>query len=267
MRPLHLARIATLAAAVALSAGCGAALKSTAPDVTPLDATQAYDVAQQVALSMVNASDAPVTVSAVQAWARVARPPKSLAQPTGMDTTIVGENYVWQVSANLYDADGNEQQEFDPLTSYRLRVASWVHGTWSDQQFSATIGSRGLLDMRGLSDGYEAITTSGSRSDSLDCSFVSDSTSRTYRSVCTGTLGNVVRSKPLAQNPYPLSGTVRWLAQIDRLATQGTGSAEVHWTASALVTFNGTRYVPLVINGVHEFVLDLETGAVTLPVS
>lgn len=264
MRPLHLARLAALAGLVASLAGCGSALKTAAPtqDLTTLDATEAQDVAQQVAVGMVTGMDVPVNLSTVTPWARSARTPKFVAQPTALDTTIVGDGVIWQVSAHLYDALGNEQDTYDPLTSYRMTVASWVHGDWADGAVSASVGSRSLLEMRGLGVADVFVDTDGSRSDTVSCSFVTDSLGRHYRSVCAGTLRNVIREKPFAQNPYPTSGTVTWSVQVDKLATQGSATAEEHWNASAVVTFNGSRYVPLVVNGMWSFTLDLETGVV-----
>lgn len=260
MRALRFALPAVLAV---LLAGCGAAQKSSAPELTPLNSTQAQLVAQQVSIGMLAVSDAPIQFESMQPWARAARPPKFSAQPTSIDTTIVEGDDVWQFSAHLYDEAGNEQADFDPATTYRLSASSWVHGTWNDANATATIGSRGLLDMRGLGTPWSDVTTNGSRSDTLDCTFASDTTSRHYRSVCTGTLSNVVRAKPFAQNPYPTSGRVSWSVSADLFATQGSGSAEAHWNAAVVVTFDGSRYARVVVNGTHTYTLDLETGLVT----
>ena len=43
----------------------------------------------------------------------------------------------------------------------------------------------------------------------------------------------------------------------------GGGSISEHFTAHVVVTFNGTHLVPLVVNGTHHFLLDLDTGLVT----
>lgn len=260
---MRVLRFASFAAFALLLAGCGAARKSTAPELTPLNGQQAQIVAQQVALSMVTVSDVPVTFGSMQPWARSARPPKFSVQPTSLDTTIVEGDDIWQFSAHLYDEAGNEQADYDDATTYRLTASSWVHGTWSDENAEATIGSRGLLDMRGLGAPWSEVTTNGSRSDSLECSFASDTSSTHYRSICTGTLNNVVRAKPFAQNPYPTSGTVRWAVAADLYATQGSGSAEAHWNASVVVTFDGSRYAQVLVNSTHRFTLDLETGEVT----
>lgn len=267
MRPLHVARLAALGVAVALAAGCGSAAKMTAPAVTDLNSSQALQVAQQVSLSMMIGNDVPVSLSTTQPWSRAVAAPLRMARPTTLDTTITGDGVTWQISAHAYDVDGNEQTEPDPLTVYRLSLASWLHGAWSDSTGNAHIGSRSTLDLRGVGARWDSTSTNGSRSDTLQYALAADSVSASYRSLGSASLVNVIRQKPLDANPYPLSGAVNWQLQIDASRVSPTHSEEQHWIATAVVTFDGTHLARLVINGTHVFTLDLDTGEVTPVVS
>jgi hypothetical protein len=72
-----------------------------------------------------------------------------------------------------------------------------------------------------------------------------------------------VEAKPIAQN-YPASGNGTWDLDVNRqIEGAGGGSISEHFTAHVVVTFNGTHLVPLVVNGTHHFLLDLDTGLVT----
>ncbi len=261
MRPMHLARFAAAVALLAALTGCGSS-RLNSPSTTPLNASQAYEVAQQLSLTMMLGSNVPVVMSTTQPWSR-AEAPLRAAQPAMLDTTISGDGIVWQVSAHVYDAAGNEQAVPDSVTTYRMNASSWLHGAWSDPVGSVMLGSRSLLDMRGLGSTWDSTSTNGSRSDSLELSVVTDTLSAHYRSLCTGTLVDVIRNKPFASHPYPASGSIQWSVSVDKDFTSGSGSKHVHWQATATAHFDGTHLARLVVNGVHTFLVDLDTGEVT----
>ncbi len=263
MRPLHVARSAAALALIAALTGCGAARKTTATDVTPLDANQAYEVAQQVSLSMMLGSNVPMSMSTTQPWSRVTGARLRAAMPAMFDTTVTGDGITWQVSAHAYDADGVEQAEPDPMTTYRMTASSWLHGAWADEPGEVTLGSRSELDVRGVGSTWDSTATNGSRNDSLEVNFADDTLAVHWSSRCGGSIVNVIRNKPYDAHPYPASGAVNWSVDLDRSITSGSGSQSVHWIANATVTFDGTHLARLVVNGTHVFLLDLDTGDVT----
>lgn len=266
MRSMHLARFAAAGVLLAALTGCGAS-RLNSPQATPLTASQAYEVAQQLSLTMLLGSDVPLSMSTTQPWSRTVAAPLRAARPALLDTTLTGDGVVWEVSAHVYDAGGNEQLVPDSVTTYRMNLASWLHGAWSDEVGSVLLGSRSLLDVRGLGSSWDSLSTNGSRSDTLDMSVQTDTLSAHYRSLCSGTMEDVIRNKPLESHPYPASGSIRWSVSLDKEITSGTGSENVHWRATATVRFDGTHLARLVVNGVHTFLIDLDTGEVTPVVS
>lgn len=266
MRTMHLARSAAAAVLLAALAGCGASTLNS-PPVTTLNSSQAYEMARQLSLTMMLGSSVPMGMSTTQPWSRSVAAPLRAARPALLDTTITGDGIVWQVSAHAYDAAGNEQAIPDSVTTYRVNLASWLHGAWSDPLGNVTLGSRSLLDVRGLGTTWDSTSTNGSRSDSLEMSVATDTLNAHYRSLCTGTLVDVIRDKPFAMHPYPASGAIHWSVSLDKDVTSGSGSEHVHWQATATVRFDGTHVARLVVNGVHTFLVDLDTGEVTPVVS
>lgn len=261
MKAMHIARSAAAAALVALLAGCGkSALTSPQPD-SELTTTQANALATQMGVVAVAAGlDAPVGVPAVTALRRA---PDTFRRSTAMfDTTITDGGATLSFSVQFFDAGGTEQPGFDEQTTDRIHATSWLRGEYADANGLFTLGSGAEWDATGLAPGSDRQTTNGSRADSVHWEYQDDSTSASYTTRATGDVRSVVRMKPIGEG-YPLSGSIRWTLFVDLHVVANSGSADHTLRGSALVTFNGTRFVPLVLNGRHHYTLDLDTGEVT----
>ena len=71
-------------------------------------------------------------------------------------------------------------------------------------------------------------------------------------------IANVVTAAVRLPDAWPLSGTIRRNHSVTRTdAVNGTKTS----TRTSVVTFNGTQFVTLTVNG-KEFTLDLATGDV-----
>src|SRR5262249_34304575 len=106
------------------------------------------------------------------------------------------------------------------------------------------------------------LTTNATHNDTLSWNATGPSGSISTLTHSTGTLANVVEAKPVDQN-YPASGNGTWDLDVNRHVEANGGSLDEHFVAHVVATFNGTHLVPLVVNGTHHFLLDLDTGQVT----
>jgi len=161
------------------------------------------------------------------------------------------------------DAIGsNEQPYYDPASTVRLQANSRGTGTVTGPNGAATLKSGGVLDMSGINADASQLTTDATRIDTLSWTAIGPDGSISTLTHCTGTLADVVEAKPVDQH-YPASGTGTWDLDVDRQIESYGSSISEHFVAHVVVTFNGTHRVPLVVNGTHHFLLDLDTGQVT----
>jgi len=263
-------RLSRLALAASLSlALCALALAGCAKNVTaPLNAisnAQSNEAAIEVGM-MVYAGTEPTPVPA----SMVAGDPRSagtmygrFVAPAAAETTITSGSVVWTLVVHWFDAGSIEQPSYDPATTVRLHADSHGAGTVTGANGAGTLNSGGVLDLSGIDQSTGQLTTNATRNDTLSWSATGPSGSVTGLTHSTGTLANVVEAKPIAQN-YPASGNGTWDLDVNRqIEGAGGGSISEHFTAHVVVTFNGTHLVPLVVNGTHHFLLDLDTGLVT----
>lgn len=244
-------------AALAL-AGCSAN-KVTAP-LNTLSNAQSNEAAIEVGM-MVYAGTTPDVVPA-----NVVANGGSLrgrgATPAAAETTVTSGNVTWTLALRWFDAGSNEQPYYDPATTVRLQANSHGNGTVIGPEATATLHSAGAMDLMGVNEAATQVTTNATRNDTLSWTASNPSGSVTSLTRSTGTLADVVEAKPVDQN-YPASGTGTWDVDVNRQVQAAAGSVSDHFVAHVVVTFNGTHLVPLVVNGSHHFLLDLDTGAVT----
>jgi hypothetical protein len=185
------------------------------------------------------------------------------ASPAAAETTVTNGNVTWNLSVRWFDASSNEQANYDPATTVRMQANSRGNGAVTGVNGSGTLHSAGTIDMMGVDQAATQVSTNATRNDTLSWTATGPSGSATGLTHSTGTLANVVEAKPVDQN-YPSSGTGTWDLDVNRQLQGDAGSISEHFVAHVVVTFNGTHLVPLVVNGTHHFLLDLDTGAVTL---
>ena len=111
--------------------------------------------------------------------------------------------------------------------------------------------------------GHETQRTWNGQSTRSDAGMRQDSVkTRTYAVHDTSTMANVLVSLPRLSHPWPISGTVT--RQVHGSATVQKSGVTKSFTVdrTVTITFNGTRYVPLMV-GTRQFTLDLLTGKVS----
>ena len=157
-------------------------------------------------------------------------------------------------TVSFFDADGNQQDAYNSLTTESIRMLIEMSGAVERDGWTATIVRSRDVTVSGLVGEETERTWNGTSSTEVTRSQHSDENgeSRTYDMSGVGTIADVVRGVPRAENPWPLSGTI---TRSITVVTNGP-DGEVTRERTVVVTFNGSQFVTLTVNG-EEFELDL----------
>jgi hypothetical protein len=259
MRPVHHRLLAAALLAIALMAnGCG---KSTSPtNVGALTQDDADDMAVQGAAAMNQVSlDADGAVGSLGASAYLVARPGTLAAMA--ETTFTRGNLTIQASRNLYAAGDVPLDHYDP-TAVKLVWTSRIFGTIETPHDSATVGHAATLEVRGIQPTDSAFVLNGVAADTLMNRFQSYDGMRWrycyWKSALT--IADVI-SRHGSSGP-PLSGTVTFVVQADRLRSNNRTDLEAHLEATIVVTFNGTTTPTITVNERHRYHWFMPTGLV-----
>jgi hypothetical protein len=151
------------------------------------------------------------------------------------------------VSVTFFDADGNEQNAFDGITTATIIRSSEVNRAVEREGWSATIRRTREQTITGLEGEEEQRTVNGSGTEAVSRSRHTDEDGvRTYEMSGTVVWDVVVHGVPREDNPYPLSGTVTRSVTI--VITNGPNGDETRERTS-VITFNGTQFATLTVDG------------------
>ncbi|HTR96827.1 MAG TPA: hypothetical protein VMH61_02905 [Candidatus Acidoferrales bacterium] len=247
-------------AALAAVAGCSKSTSTVTPTAN-LSQTDSDDIAQQVGADVAGQSNA--AVGASSARPSFSSPQGASAQAVLGDTTFTAGGITWTLSRTWYDAGGNAQAGYNPVTTVRMIASARGTGAVSGTSFSASFGGYGLLDVNGVAAAQDTLLTQATHADTLQSAFTSLSgVSRQFYCQQSSNWVDVRQLKPVSSNPWPLSGTATFQVDADRLRSSNRGDVEAHLAATVVVTFNGTRYPTVSVDGKYRYQLDLMTGAV-----
>jgi hypothetical protein len=256
-------RLLPLLALLALlgAAGCSDDPSPAAPQ-DRVTVTDADDLAQQVGASL--AADNGGMLTMMTASGDYDTSTKCQA---GRPQTSQVNGLTYTVSWTFYDAQDAVQEAYNPLTTVRLVTDVRAAGAIETPRYQAAVGYAAMLDVAGIAAWQDTLRFNGTAHDTLQSSFASlDSTRTRYAYLeSSAALENVVFAKPPAPDQWPLRGTASYAVVFDRLRSNERADVEAHFAASVVVRFNGTRYVPIEIDGTWTYLLDLKTGAVTRP--
>ena len=258
----------SLAAAAALSAGCGDEPTGGGPPASPeatLDvATFVGDaVAEDVSLMRtlegafgVPSADALLTGE----W----RNDCTYSAATGRFTCPVlshqGRTIVRARGYQLLDASGRPQSAYDATTTASATFDVAVIGTVSNDQFSVSFGRERSLTITGLAGSETQHTANGTGAiSSARTRHGQGAATRIYTMTSGAAIVDVVVPFPRAPGAWPLSGTITRRVTFTR---DVAGSQTQEDSRTATVTLNGTQFVPLTVGG-QTFTLDLATGTVS----
>ncbi|SVA76514.1 uncharacterized protein METZ01_LOCUS129368 [marine metagenome] len=165
-------------------------------------------------------------------------------------------------TVSYYDADGNEQDSHDPLTTASIHVV--IEGSFEASRGAGWTASgtraRDLM-ITGLEGENTTRTTNGNGAGTRTKSrHTDDDGVRTYDMTATSVIDNVVhevRGRGVARDrdAYPLSGTI---TRDINVSVTGGGRADRTKHREVVITFNGTNLVTMTVNG-EAFEVDLST--------
>jgi hypothetical protein len=253
---------ASLLTIALIASGCGKSTSSTGPDAATAQ-SDADDVASQSVLVLDQ-----IGLDLEGAVAGVDTGPVESLGPAPIsalwDSTFTRDGITIEASRNFYDAQDNPLPRFGP-TAVRLVWTSRVYGTVETQRDTAIVGHSASMEFRGIQPADTAAVISGTALDTLANRFRSLDGTRTRHFYWNSalTIADVVMHKSAGQNNWPLSGTVTFTVQADRLRSNDRGDVEAHLTATVVVTFNGTKRPAVVVNRRYYYHWNMQTGELT----
>ena len=148
-------------------------------------------------------------------------------------------------SAKFFDADGNEQTEYDSLTTERIEHESDVSGEVGREGWTAQIARTRNITVTGLSGEETHRTRNGDGTEEVTKSRHTDEGARTYHMTGEFTYNDVVVPIPGSDPRYPISGTVTRKVN----ATKTHGDETKTRSADITITFDGDETATIVVNG------------------
>jgi hypothetical protein len=163
------------------------------------------------------------------------------------------------------DEAGAAQSAYSATLTAAANFKWSLNGTITRDKWSGSISRDRDITLSGLLGANNTVTVNGTGSaEKMRTSFLRDSAgpnglTRTYNMESSLVIKNVVTPAIRLPDAWPTSGTITRDYKVTRTdATAGTTVT----TRNSVVTFNGTQFVDLVVNGTA-FTLDLATGKVT----
>lgn len=157
-------------------------------------------------------------------------------------------------TVTFLDADGNPMEAYDPLTTAAVHVVAEITGSRENDLWSATVERTRDHVVSGLLGEETERTWNGTGTDAVSRTrFVDGEDDREYSMSGSVVVEDVVVGLPRSEHPWPLSGTITRHVVVTVLNTPGGDRTEER---TAVVTFDGTRYATLTVNG-EEYEIDL----------
>ena len=159
-------------------------------------------------------------------------------------------------TATFFDADGNEQEARDPLTTASIHLVIESTQEFSRDSWSGTgTRSRDLM-ITGLKGEETTRTVNGTGSGSVTRSQHTDADgTRTYDMSSTSVIEDVIHPVPRTDDAWPLSGTIRRDVTINVI---NGPDGDVTKSRTVLITFNGTNLATMTVGG-ESFEVDMST--------
>ncbi len=151
------------------------------------------------------------------------------------------------VDVTFYDAEGNEQEGYDPITTARIERAMALSRSADRDGWSAAVTRSREMVVTGLEGEETERTINGSGTDEVSRSRHTDADgTRTYEMSGTVEWSNLVQGVPRESNPHPLSGSVTRSMTV--VITNGPNGDETR-ERTVVITFNGTQFATLTVDG------------------
>jgi len=156
-------------------------------------------------------------------------------------------------SVTFYDAAGDEQDAYDEMTTETIHMVMEMTRELERENWSASVTRNRDMTVTGLEGDETTRTVNGSGSEAMTRSRHDDEGGlRSYEMNGTRTFENVVHEVP-RDGSYPLSGTITRNMTVTITTEDGTRTK----TREVIITFNGTQYPEMTVDG-ELFEVDLE---------
>ena len=169
-------------------------------------------------------------------------------------------SHVRTVTITFYDAEGNEQEAYDKVTTasvHKVRESSGEKSRANSsgtKSWSSTTSRTRDRTITGLEGDETTRTANGTGSSTVSKSRHSDvNGDRSYEMTSTSITTDVVHTVPRKENPYPLSGTIT--RDVTVVIVNGRNGDKTR-TRHVVITFDGTQFAHITVNG-ESFEVDL----------
>ena len=167
------------------------------------------------------------------------------------------------------DATGNGQRAYSSTATASANFKWAVAGTITREKWSGSMSRNRDITISGMLGANTTVTVNGTgAAERQRTTFLRDSAgpnglTREYNLESSLAIANVITPAIRLPDAWPVSGSITRSYKVTRTdATNGTTVV----TRNSVVTFNGTQFADLVVNG-KGFTLDLATGKVTAKVA
>ena len=159
-------------------------------------------------------------------------------------------------TATFFDADGNEQEARDPLTTASIHLVIESTQEFSRDSWSGTgTRSRDLM-ITGLEGEETTRTVNGTGSGSVTRSQHTDADgTRTYDMSSTSVIEDVIHPVPRTDDTWPLSGTITRDVTINVI---NGPDGDVTKSRTVVIAFDGTSLATMTVGG-ETFEVDMST--------
>jgi len=157
----------------------------------------------------------------------------------------------------FFDGNGLEQEVFDPISTASIHIVVKIEKDKSRDNFSASIQRNRDMWVTGLEGEEETRTWNGYGSGERHRARIDDEFGERIRDVTsTSLIADVVRSVDRKAHPWPLSGTIT--RNVAVTITNGR-NGDVSRARTVVITFDGTQFAILSVNGEPSHEVDLAT--------
>ncbi|MGD2068217.1 MAG: hypothetical protein PVI57_05985 [Gemmatimonadota bacterium] len=161
-----------------------------------------------------------------------------------------GGEHFRAITVTFLDGDGDEMPSYDPLLTATVETVLDVSVTREGPRWEATMDRHREMAITGL-EGEEAERTwNGLGTDHVSRMRVDEA--RSYTMDGDISIDDVVVAVPRAENPWPLSGSITRHVVVTVVSDGGERTVE----RTVTITFDGTQYATLVVNG-ETYTVDL----------
>ncbi|MBL8986551.1 MAG: hypothetical protein JNJ80_09775 [Gemmatimonadetes bacterium] len=153
------------------------------------------------------------------------------------------------------DAAGATQAVYHPLTTASATIHAEINGSVTREHWSAEVSRVRDLVVSGLAGQETTRTWNGTGSGESTRERHTENGNREYQVEGAVTITAVVVPVPRTDDTWPLSGTISRQAKVTVVGGPNDGTVRER---TVTITFNGTRLVPITVNG-KSFTFDLRT--------